>query len=110
MAGPTNPQRLVHSPSTQYEDGTPIAPGDIALYQYGFGIEAGKYTTIQDDLDLTSDQSGKQFYTVPELADGQWFAASRAVTKKGGVAEWGNEVPFVVAPKKPARISDMSAV
>lgn len=110
MAGPVNPLRLVHSPATQYEDGEPIAAGDIARYEYGFGTTQGQYTTIKQDLNLTADENGKQFFLVPsDLPDGQWYSAPRAVTKKGAVAEWGNEVPFVRAPKKPKPISDFSA-
>lgn len=109
MAGPVNPAALVHSASTQFTDGSAIPAGTIVKYQYGFGTTSGQYTTIRDDLDLTSDASGKQTYTVPALAFGQWYSAARAVTKDGATAAWGNEVAFSLAAKEPKPISDFSA-
>jgi hypothetical protein len=109
MPGPTNPTVLVHSAPTQYTDGTTIPAGQIAKYQYGFGQSPGQYTIIKDDIDLTADANGKQTCPIPVLpAFGQWYSAGRAVTKDGATAAWGNEVPFVTAPKEPKPIVDFS--
>jgi hypothetical protein len=109
MAGPVNPTALSHSPVTQFTDGTAIPVGTITKYQYGFGSTSGQYTTIKDDLDLTSDASGKQTYAVPVLAFGDWFSAARAVTKDGATAAWGNETAFTLAPKVPKPITDFAS-
>jgi hypothetical protein len=109
MAGPTNPTVLSHSAPTQFTDGSQIPAGTITKYQYGFGTATGQYTTIKDDLDLTSDASGKQTFAVPALAFGNWFAAARAVTKDGATGAWGNEVAFTLAAKEPKPITDFNA-
>jgi len=109
MAGPVNPTVLVHSAPTQFIDGVNIPAGTITKYQYGFGTTAGQYTTIKDDVDLTSDASGKQTYAVQVLAFGTWFAAARAVTKDGATSAWGNEVTFTLAAKEPKPITDFAA-
>lgn len=109
MAGPVNPTVLSHSAPTQFTDGTPIPAGTITKYQYGFGTTSGQYTTIKDDVDLTSDASGKQTYAIPALAFGDWFAAARAVTKDGATGAWGNEIVFTIAAKTPKPITDFIA-
>ncbi len=108
MAGPVNPTVLSHSAPTQFIDGTAIPAGTVIKYQYGFGTAAGQYTTIKDDLDLTSDANGKQTYAIPVLALGNWFAAARTVTKDGATSAWGNEVSFTLAAKEPKPISDFT--
>ena len=108
MSGPTNPQGFIHSPVAQFTDGAAIPPGTIAKYQYGFGTASGQYTTIKDDVDLTSDAGGKQTFPVPALGFGNWFAAGRAVTKDGATGAWGNEVSFTLAPKEPKPITDFA--
>jgi len=109
MAGVVNPTLLIHSAPTQFTDGTSIPAGTITKYQYGFGTTSGQYTSIKDDVDLTSDANGKQTYAIPTLALGNWFAAARAVTKDGATGAWGNEVAFTFAPKEPKPITDFAA-
>lgn len=104
----TNPVTVSFTAPVTFIDGTAIPAGTITKYQYGFGQVSGTYTIIVDDTDLTVT-AGKQTGALPSnLAFGNWFASSRAVTKDGGTAAWGNEVPFVVAAKIPAAISDLS--
>ena len=109
MSGLTNPAALTHSAVTLFADGTVIPPGTITKYQYGFGQTKGQYSLIKDDLDLTTDATGKQYYLTPVLpAFGQWYSAARAVTKDGAVAPWGNEVEFMTAAKEPKPITDFA--
>lgn len=109
MAGITNPTRFVHSAVSVFTDDSAIPAGGITKYQYGFGQQPGQYSIIKDDADLTADENGKQIYLVPAMPTfGQWYAAGRAVSKDGVTAKWGNEIPFVTAPKEPKPITDFS--
>ena len=100
----TNPVTASFTAPTTFEDGTPIPAGTITKYQYGFGQVSGTYTIIADDVNLT-ETAGKQTGALPtNLGFGNWFSSARAVTKDGGVAKWGPEFQFTVAPKVPSWI------
>jgi hypothetical protein len=104
----TNPITVSFTAPVTFEDGTPIPAGTITKYQYGFGQVSGVYTLIVDDPDLTVT-AGKQTGAMPSnLALGNWFSASRTLTKDGAVSKWSNEIPFTVAAKLPSPIQDFS--
>lgn len=107
MAGPTNPTAVLFTAVTKFADGSNVPNGGIAKYQYGFGTASGAYTRIVDDTDF-APSSGKQIGAIPtDLAEGQWYVSARAVSVGGGVAPWGNELPFTVQ-RVPAAIADLS--
>lgn len=102
----TNPVTVSFTAPTTYVDGTTMPAGEVTKYQYGFGTVSGAYTLVVDDADLTVT-AGKQTGALPtNLAIGNWFSASRSVTKDGATSGWSNEVPFVVAAKQPSPIVD----
>ena len=108
MSGPTNPAGLSFTAPTLYSDGTMMPPGEVTSYDYGYGTVSGTYTRIVNDPTMKT-VSGKIAAVIPpDLAIGQWFSAARSRTKDLAIAPWGNEVPFVVAAKTPAPITDFA--
>lgn len=113
MSGPSNPDTITFDAPTRYkEDGSPIPVGGIAKYQYGFAQTSQaavaqanrRYAITVDDADMTPDADGKQqapLSIAGALAFGQWFGASRAVSKDGKISEWSNEAAFTIDPKTP---------
>jgi hypothetical protein len=113
MSGPINPDTITFDAPTKFkEDQSSIPVGTISKYQYGFSLasqasvaQASKrYTIIVDDTNMTPDANGKQdapLTIAGALAFGQWFGASRAVSKDGTVSDWSNEAAFVLQAKTP---------
>lgn len=109
--GPVNPTTISHDASIEFTDGTPIPPGTLTKYQYGFGLTASALTLIKDDADFTPNSEGKQ--TAPlsiagQLAIGQWFAAARAVSKDGPMSPWSTAAAFEIKAKEPRAPSGFS--
>lgn len=105
MSGPSNPDTITYDAPTKFTDGSTIAVGTIAKYQYGFGKVPGQYTLVADDTNMTPDAQGKQDAPVSiagQLAFGQWFGAARAVSKDGPVSAWSNEASFTIDARTPA--------
>lgn len=108
MSGPTNPVGVSETLPSTFTDGTAIPAGTITSIDYGYGTASGSYPRVINDTTMKT-VGGKVAALVPtDLAYGTWFAAARARTKDGAVAQWGNEVTFTVAPKQPSPITDFS--
>lgn len=102
MSGPINPDTITFDAPTKFTDGTSIPVGTISKYQYGFGQASKVYTLVVDDTNMTPDVDGKQdapLTIAGQLAFGQWFGASRAVSKDGTTSAWSNEAAFEVRAK-----------
>lgn len=112
MSGPINPDTVIFDAPTQFvEDNSAIPAGTIIKYQYGFSqTSGGPYNKLIDDTDLAPNPQGKQTadLDLTGFAFGQWFGASRAVSKDGPVSGWSNEFAFEVrarTPKAPTNFS-----
>lgn len=108
MAGPINPTIITFNAPTEYveQNGvtTPIPPGGIARYEYGFSqVATGPFSRIVTDTDFTPDANGQQTHNLnlSGFAFGQWYAAGRAVSSDNAVSAWSNVAPFEVQPKEP---------
>lgn len=99
--GPINPEQITFDAPTQFTDDTPIPPGTLARFEYGFSQTAGgPYSRVVQDAEF---ESPKQRYDLDlsGFAFGQWYAVGRAVSKDGPVSAWSNEAAFEVRAKEP---------
>ncbi len=106
MTGVVNPKTgFTYDLPTQNEDGSPLAPTDIAKFQVGFGQVSGTYTLVKDDVTLEAGKQTSPLSLAGGLAFGQWFAALRTVSKDSITSAWSTEMAFELrapTPKPPS--------
>lgn len=103
MTGPVNPAKGFTYPlPTQNEDGSPLAPADIAKFQIGLGQTSGAYTLIKDDVTVEAGSEVTPMSLLGTLAFGQWYAAVRTVSQAGKTSKWSPEVAFVLEAPVPS--------